>query len=166
MTVSPASNPPSAVLDASLIIGFCAREADKYAVAKSKLDDYTARGFRLYAPGIVVGEVLFVLCGKLKDGSLTAAEHLQATNSFAVLMSAIDHPPRGDGSLVDRAEQIRATYGCSRANDAIYLALTEQLAANGQAELVTFDAGMRNQAQANAPIVNVQVIPTASAAHP
>lgn len=158
MELVPASKPPAVVVDANLVIGLCAKEANKYSKAKAKLEYYATNGWRLFAPGVVVGEVLYVLCKKQFDGIITAAEYAQAVQDFVALMSKIDPPPLGDASLVARAEQIRANYGCARASDAIYLALAEQLKVDGAAEVVTFDEGMKLQAAANAPTVDVELL--------
>jgi predicted nucleic acid-binding protein len=99
-----------------------------------------------------------VFCKKLTEGKLTPTEHAQALLSLETLMKAVLPTPNGDASLIARAEQIRATYGCSRSADGIYLALTEELAKTRTAEIVTFDAGMDNQAKKNSPTVSVKLL--------
>jgi predicted nucleic acid-binding protein len=152
--------PPAAVVDACFVIGLCAKEDNKYTAAKAKLDDYANKGWQLFAPGILIGEVLFVLCRKLNDESaLDSAEYALALSSFIALMNEIKPPPKGDSSLIQRADQIRNSYGCSRANDAIYLALAEQLTTDRKVELVTFDGGMKNHALKNTPSVDIALLP-------
>jgi predicted nucleic acid-binding protein len=159
MATVPTSSPPSVTLDASFIIGYCAKEPRRYAKARAELARYARGGGAFFAPGVAVSESLFVFCRKLQEGSLTAAEHTQALLSFGALMQAVQPPPGGEFSLIPRAEQIRATYGCSRSADSIYLALVEKLTSFGNAEIVTFDSRMSNQAKKNAPSVRVNFLP-------
>ena len=159
MVSTPASKQPAAIIDASFMIGLCANEPNKYAVAKAKLDLYHADGWELFTPGIAIGEVLYVLCKKLKDNTLDLTQHANAVRRFVSMMASIKPPPTGDASLIDRAEQIRSSYGCARANDAFYIALAEQLAIDRPSTLITFDADMAKQAKANAVTVVVEVLP-------
>jgi predicted nucleic acid-binding protein len=145
-------------IDASFLIALCAREPDKYPKAYSQLGQYVHAGCQFFAPGVLVAEVLFVLCRKLMDGSLTPTEHAQAVQSLVVYLRAIAPPPRGDAALAARAEQLRGTYGCSHSADGLYLALAEELATLGTAELVTFDVGLQKQAAKHAPTVAVRLL--------
>ena len=65
-------------------------------------------------------------------------------------MALIAVPNNGDASLLPRAEEIRSGYGCSRSADGLYIALAEELAKSGTAELLTFDKGTVNQVANNA----------------
>jgi predicted nucleic acid-binding protein len=159
MATVPTSSPPSVTLDASFIVGYCAKEPGRYIKAQAELSRYASNGWELFAPGVAVAETLFVLCKKLQDGDLTVAEHADAVLAFYTLMQTVQPPPCTEFALIARAEQIRATYGCSRSADAIYLALTETLTALGTAEIVTFDSGMENQAKKNAPTATVNCLP-------
>jgi len=51
------------VIDANVLIAICAREKDKFDKAQDALNDYARSGWLFYAPGVVIGEVLYVLCG-------------------------------------------------------------------------------------------------------
>jgi hypothetical protein len=73
---------PAAIVDASLLIGFCTKEPNKYGIAKAKLDEYDNDGRQLFAPSVLIGEVLHVLCRKLKDNSLDAAGHASALRAY------------------------------------------------------------------------------------
>jgi hypothetical protein len=73
-------------------------------------------------------------------------------------MAAVMGPPNGDRALIARAEQLRGSYGCTRSADGIYLALAEELAKAGPAEIVTFDAGLEQQAKQTAPTVQVTLL--------
>ena len=152
------SDPPCVALDSNVLIAICAKESDKYAVAREELARYATEGYILYAPGVIIAEALFVLCKKLKDEILSAADHAAAVADLITFLEAIEPPPNGDRSLVARAEQIRAGYGCSRSADGIFIALAEALAAKGYAELITFDEGFQNQAKKHAPSVNVRLL--------
>jgi predicted nucleic acid-binding protein len=66
MASTPANSPGSVVVDANVLIAFCAKEKDKFTKAHDALADYAQKGWLFYAPGVVVGEVLYVLCGKLQ----------------------------------------------------------------------------------------------------
>src|SRR5438128_450958 len=106
-SVPPASSSGAVVVDANVLIAICAKEQDKRAQAEAALNDYAAGGWLFYAPGIVTGEVLYILCGKLQSGALTPADHEKAIQSFQAQMRAILPPPHGEGSLITRAEEIR-----------------------------------------------------------
>lgn len=55
-------------------------------------------------------------------------------------MKSLNPPAGGDGALVLPAARLSAGYTCSKSNDSVYLALAEQLAADGEVvEVVTFD---------------------------
>jgi len=147
------------VPDANVLIGLCARENDKYTTAKTAFDDYTKRGYRFFAPNVLVSEVTFVLCQKLADGSLSGLAYEEAVEAFEDYLSFITLTPNGDASLLQRAVEIRAGYGCSRSSDAFYIALAEELAKTHDTELLTFDKGFVNQAAKNAPTVKINLLP-------
>lgn len=146
------------IIDASVLISLCSREALTYPVALAQMRLYESVGAVAYAPGAVLAEALFGLCRKLANGLLTSEQHTRAVRHLMVRMRGIMPPPSGDASLTWRAEQIRGSYGCSRSADGLYIALAEQLAQAGPAELVTFDAGMQSQAAAAAPSVVVRLL--------
>lgn len=152
-------NSPAVVLDASLVIGLCAKESNKYAAAKAQLETYAQDGWELFAPGVLIGEVLYVLCKKRIEGLLDVSGYASAIASFTALARAIKPPPNGDLSLIDRAEAIRGAYGCSKTADAVYLALAEELKASRQAEFVTFDYKIKNQAKANSLDGLLKILP-------
>lgn len=158
MDLPQIAKPPAAVLDASIVIGYCAREANKFTTAKDVLERYAIDGWRFYAPAVLIAEVLFVLCTKRQNAVLSEVEHADAVSDFVALMGGIESPPLGEAALIPRAEAIRNGYGCSRASDSIYLALAEQLAKDRQVEVITFDEGWENQARSNAPTVDVKVL--------
>ena len=73
-------------------------------------------------------------------------------------MQGILPSPRGDASLITRAEEVRSGYGCSRSADGIYIALAEDLSKTGPTKLLTFDQDLENQVKQNAPTVSVHLI--------
>jgi len=154
-------SPVSVVIDANVAIALCAKEEDKLANAEAKMKEYAGNGCSFYAPGVIIAECLFVLCRKLNDGVLTPVEHTSAVLSLVTLMAMISPPPSGDKSLIKRAEEIRGTFGCSRSADGIYLALAAELHAAGTTELLTFDAGLPNQAASSSVPVPIVVLQTA-----
>jgi predicted nucleic acid-binding protein len=158
--VSTTPSPPLVVVDASMAIALCAKEADKLVNAEARIKEYAIKGAKFFAPGVIVAECLYVFCRKLQDGVLTTAQHASAIQAFIALMTAIQPPPTGDKCLIRRAEEIRGTLGCSRSADGIYLALAEELAKSSVAEIVTFDNGMRTQATLGALSPHVEVVPT------
>jgi predicted nucleic acid-binding protein len=158
MTLPTTASAPKVTLDACFVIGYCAKEQNKYAKAKDQLEQYAKDGWEFFAPGVLIAESLYVFCRKKLEGSLTQDEYDKAVQSLDALMKAVKPPPSGDASLIVRAEQIRVNYGCGRSADSIYLALAEILTTLGTAELVTFDGGMDNQAKANVPSVKVNLL--------
>ena len=153
----PSSN--AVVIDASVMIAICAKEQDKQVTAKDALDDYVARGWLFYAPGVIVAEVMYVLCLKLQDGSLTFALYEKAVENFHDQAITFLPPPSGEASLIKRAKEIRQGYGCSRSSDSLYIALAEELTGLSNVELLTFDKGFPNQVAKHAPAVKVNLLP-------
>jgi predicted nucleic acid-binding protein len=151
-------------LDASVVIAICINELNRAAKAIAELAKYSAAGCELYAPGTIVQESLFVFCKlatdpKIPPGSrLSSAERLQAIRAFITLMANVKQTPNGDFSLIQGTVDIHGSYSCLRTSDSIYLALAEELARYGDAEIVTFDQDMENQARANAPTVVVKTL--------
>ena len=152
----------SAVLDASFLVAFAANEIDKGATAEAELDRCTAAGMRFYAPGVAFAESLYVLCQKRLSGELTPPEYEIALERFVEITTGISPPPSDDATLVPRSIEIGEGYGCSRTNDLFYIALAEELTAAGPTEIITFDAGMKKQANAKAPTVAVRLLTVAT----
>src|SRR5579884_34853 len=154
----PNNSLQAVVLDASAVVSLITKEAATSAKLSAELARYSANGFEFFAPGVLVGEVLYVLCGKLNDGSLSPADHARAILDFSTLMRKVLPPPSGDAALILRAEGIRGSYTCRRSADGIYIVLTEELAQTRTTVLLTLDAEMPKQAKNHAPSVAVQVI--------
>lgn len=146
------------VIDANVAIAISSKEAGREPQANAELLRYSTAGYLFYAPGAIVAETLYILCGKLQQGALTVPEHAHAILTFETLMMNILPPPDGEVSLVRRAEAIRTSYGCSRSADGIYVALAEVLAQSMPTVILTFDQNMQNQITRNAPTVTVQVL--------
>ena len=136
----------------------CAKEIDKIQTAESAFKNYTKQDSEFFAPSVLVAEVIFVLCQKLADGSLTQIEYDEAIDIFGDYLKGIELSPNGEASLLKRAVEIRVGYGCSRSSDSLYLALAEELAATYDTEIVTFDKGFINQAAKNAPTVKINLL--------
>jgi predicted nucleic acid-binding protein len=158
MTPPSSSLPGAVVIDANVVIALCAKEMDKEPLALAEMARYSSRGYQFYAPGVLIAEVLYVLCGKEQSGTLASADYARAITELENLASGILPPPQGEAVLVHRAAAIRMSYGCSRASDSIYLALAEELTQTRPTVLLTFDQGIPNQATKNTPTVTVQVL--------
>ncbi len=152
----PSSPAPAVVLDASVVVALTAKEADTGAKATAELARYSAAGHEFFAPGVIIGEVLYVLCGKLKDGSLSTVDYGQAVQDFADLMGRVSCPHDNTVALILRAEAIRGSYTCRRSTDSIYVAVAENLAQTRTTVLLTLDAEMLKQVKNCAPNVIVQ----------
>lgn len=157
--MSPTTKPSAVVPDANVLIGICAKEKDKYQTAETAVEDYLNKGCEFFAPNVIISEVIFVLCQKLANGLLTQIEYEKAIESFKSYLSFISPAPNGEAALVDRAVEILRGYGCSRSSDELYIALAEEMSKNYDAELLTFDKGIVNQAAKNAPTVKVNLLP-------
>jgi predicted nucleic acid-binding protein len=153
------NNARAAVIDANVLVAILAREPT-IQTAKQALANYGAKGWELYAPGAILTEVLFILCKKLQDGLMTAAEHQTAIVSFSQYMKNIHPSPQGDIGFIVRAEEIRQGYSCLSSADTFYIALTEALGVSGAAELLTFDKRLVNIAANNASSVKVNLLPS------
>ena len=153
------NNAGAVVIDANVLVTICAKEPHAQT-AEDALDDYAARNGAFYAPGALLTEGLFILCRKLHDGALTEAEHVEAVATFNDYMQGIHPSPSGDIRFILRNEEIRKGYSCLHSADAFYIALAEELAARGSAELLTFDKRLVNVAANNAPSVKVNLLPS------
>ncbi|MBI1760150.1 MAG: hypothetical protein HYR56_01820 [Acidobacteria bacterium] len=101
--MSQSNKPTSAVvLDDNVMIALCAQEQDKFLCAETAFNNYYVQGWLFYAPGVLQAETLYVLCGKLQSGALTAASHALALNLLQKYLPDISPPPSGDFSLAAR----------------------------------------------------------------
>ncbi len=157
--MSQTSSVGAVVVDANIFVSLCTKEQATYSQSLAAFNHYSQQGWHFYAPHVVVSEVMFVLCKKLQDGMITSSEHTQAIQYFKRYLSSVYRPTGGDGSHIDRANQIISGYGCSRAADCLYIALAEEMSKAGPADFLTFDKGAVNQIQRNAPKVNVNLLP-------
>ena len=144
--------------DANVLIALCAKEKDKLQTAETAFENYTNQGYEFFAPGVLVAEVIFILCQKLAGGVLSQSEYDEAIDVFADYLKGIALTPNGEASLLKRAVEIRDGYGCSRSSDGLYIALAEEFAKTYDTEIVTFDKGFINQAAKNAPTVKVNLL--------
>ena len=158
-TSQPTNTQPVAavVVDANIAIAICANEAGAVN-ASIAIDHYAKLKAEFFAPGAIIVETLYVLCGKLRDGILTGAEHSRAIQDFALFMRLVRSTPNGDGALVLRAEAVRGSYSCRRTSDGIYIALAEELASYRPTTLLTFDENMVKQTARTSPSVSVHLI--------
>ncbi|MGH9842316.1 MAG: type II toxin-antitoxin system VapC family toxin [Blastocatellia bacterium] len=141
------------------MISICSKETS-VATAEQAFADYAAKSWVFHAPGVIIAEVLFVLCRKLSDGTLAAAAYDEAIEIFKDHMATILPPPSGDAALIQRAREIQTGYSCLHSADCIYLALAEELAMRGTAEFLTFDKRVVNVAKNNAPSVKINLLPS------
>ena len=146
------------VLDANTAVSIAAKEAATEAIALAAIAQYTTDGCLFYAPGVIVSEVLYALCQQEQNGVLTQAEYEQSVLDFQTLMASVLPPLNGEASLIVRAAEIRASYGCSRSADAIYIALAEELSQTYTTRLLTFDRDLPKQVRRNAPTVSVHLL--------
>jgi predicted nucleic acid-binding protein len=152
--------PPSGavVIDANIMIAIASNETNRDVVATAELSNYLSQGYRLFAPGAIIMETLYILCGKLNSGLLSPAEYAKAITAFQTAMRPVYPPRSGDKALIARAEQISGGYGCSRSADGIYIAVAEDLTQSMPTVLLTFDKDMPKQAAKNAPTVTVKLL--------
>ncbi len=150
-------NNGAVVVDANILIAICAKETGTHLTAENAFKTYAANGREFFAPSVIVAEGLFALCQKFTAGVLTQAGYEQAIEFFTDYMTFIA-TPGDEASLMKRAVEIRAGYGCSRSSDGLYIALAEVLALTHTTEIMTFDKGFTNQAAKNAPAVNINLL--------
>ncbi|HEV2471794.1 MAG TPA: hypothetical protein VGS41_03965, partial [Chthonomonadales bacterium] len=129
MALIPPGSAGALVLDANVVIAISSKETGRDALATAEITNYVNSGYRLYAPGVIVAETLFVLCGKKTSGSQSLADYATAVATFERVMASVLPPPNGEFSLIQRAEQIGSGYGCSRSAEGIYIALAEEFTA-------------------------------------
>ena len=152
------SNLGAVVLDANVVIALASNEPSRDALVIAELTRYARLGYRLFAPGVLVAETLYILCGKLNSGSLSQTDYTTAVATFHRTVVAVLPPPNGDAALIVRAEQISSGYGCSRSADSLYIALAEELAQTQPTVLLTFDKELPKQAAKQAPSVTVHLL--------
>ncbi len=150
------------VCDANVLLAICSKEEATCRQAENALENYAKAGTEFFAPNLIVGEVLYVLCRKLAEGVLTEPEHKLSVESFEQLMEAISTPEKGDHSLIKRSVEIRESYGCSRTADSVYIAFAEQLSSLRTVEILTFDEGILKHASKTVPAIPVNLLPFAS----
>lgn len=156
--VSSVTNPGAVSIDANVMIAISSKEAGRDVAATAELSRYASLGYEWFAPGTIVSETLYILCGKRNSGLLSPADYATAVQTFARTMNSVLPPPTGDAALILRAEQVGSGYGCSRSADGIYIALAEQLAQTRPTVLLTFDKGLPKQAAMHAPMVTVHLL--------
>lgn len=156
MPVMP--DPGALVLDANIVIALACVEPGRDVLVMAEIAHYATLGYRLFAPGVLIAETLYILCGKLRSGSLTPADYITAVATFRRTMMTVLSPPNGDTALIQRAEQIGNGYGCSRSADSIYIALAEELTLTRPTILLTFDREMPKQVARKAPSVTVKLL--------
>jgi predicted nucleic acid-binding protein len=146
------------VLDASSAVAIAAKEGSREVKARAAIANYSTSGYLLFAPNVIVSETLYALCNREQHSLLNPQDYVQSVNDFQALMAGVLPPPNGEASLILRAAQIRASYGCSRSADALYIALAEELSQTYTTRLLTFDQDLPKQAAQNAPTVNVHLL--------
>ncbi|MGH9897958.1 MAG: type II toxin-antitoxin system VapC family toxin [Pyrinomonadaceae bacterium] len=157
--MSQPSNPGAVVVDSNVLISICSKETS-LSTAEHAFVDYAAKSWVFYAPGVIVAEVLFVLCRKLSDGTLTYAAYDEAIEMLKDHMAVILPPPSGEATLIQLAKEIQAGYSCLHSADCLYIALAEELTKSGAAEFLTFDKRAVNVAAKNAPLVRINLLPS------
>lgn len=157
--LSPTTSPAGAVvIDANVAIAISSNEIGRDAMAKAELQNYAAKRYLFYAPGVLISESLYILCLKRQTGALTSIEYSQAILDLQRLIKDVLPPPDGDAALVARAAAIGSGYGCSRSADSLYIALAETFASQTTTILLTFDTDLPKQAANTAPTVTVQLV--------
>ena len=155
--MSQPNSPGAVVVDSNVLISLCSKETS-HSTAAQALADYASKSWGFYAPGVIVAEVLFVLCRKLSDGNLSAAAYDEAIEMLKDHLSVMLPPPRGDAALLQRAREMQTGYSCLHSADCLYVALAEELTASGGAEFLTFDKRVVKLAAKNAPTVKVNLL--------
>jgi predicted nucleic acid-binding protein len=158
--MSQPSSSGAVVIDANILISLCTKEPLTFNQSNTAFNDYGQWGWAYHAPNVIVAEAMFIFCRKLQDGQLTEIEHAESIEFLQDYLALITMPNGGDASLLPRAEEVRSGYGCTRSADGLYIALAEELAKQGPAEILTLDAGYVNQVAKNAPSVKVNLLPS------
>jgi predicted nucleic acid-binding protein len=151
------TNSKIVVVDANVLISVVAKEYATHKLVESTLKSFSQSGWLFVAPHVMVAEVLYALCQKLRETILTLAEYEEALDSFQRYLTIVSFMT-DDAFLAARAVETRESYGCSRSSDGLYIALADVLARNNQVELLTLDAGMVNQAARNSSSVTVNLL--------
>ena len=156
--MNPKSNSTGAVvIDANIALAIAANEPSQPMVS-AEIESFAKQGFEFFSPGVLITEALYVLCGKLTDGSLSSSDHEIALKKLDIFLQNVSPAPKGDMKLLLRAEAIRGHYTCRRSADGIYIALAEELTLARPTILLTLDADMSRQAVKNAPSVDVRLL--------
>jgi predicted nucleic acid-binding protein len=158
MAVTSTSSPQGAVVvDANIAVSIAANEPTE-ANTRAEIARYSALGYDFFAPGVIVAESIYVLCGKLTDGSLSASDHAMSIKSLRVFLTRVLPPPGGDVALLSRAESIRGSRSCRHSADGLYIALTEALSQTRPTVLLTYDESMSKQAAKAAPAALIHLL--------
>src|SRR5215211_5995114 len=98
--MSQPSSINAVVVDANVLIAICAKEQGKADTAELAMADYAAQGWDFYAPNVIVGEVLYVLCQKFHNAELTQIEYEKSVTVFKNQLKGLFLSPGGESSLV------------------------------------------------------------------
>ena len=71
MVTAPPSNPGALVLDANIVIAISSKETHRDTAATAEIARYVNLGYELFAPGVLIAETLYILCGKHASGALS-----------------------------------------------------------------------------------------------
>jgi hypothetical protein len=116
------------VVDANTAIALAEKEAATVAQAKAALTYYTSNGYLMFAPGVIVSETLFALCGQQQRQVLSPSQYTQAVVDFHAFMQGVLPPPN------------------------------EELSLTHTTRLLTFDLDLPKQVRRNAPSVSVHLL--------
>jgi predicted nucleic acid-binding protein len=102
--MSHVSSPTGAVVvDANIPIAIVTSEPGE-PKETAAINQYAGQNYEFYAPGALLAETLYVLCGKLQDSNLTPTEHNQAIQDLDAFMKIVQSPPNGESVLMLRSE--------------------------------------------------------------
>ena len=102
--MSQGSSPTAVVVDSNVLISIYSKETS-HSIAGQALADHAAKGSAFYAPGVVVAEVLFVLCRKLSDGTLIASAYDEAIDILKDYLAVMLQPAAWRHSLGPTSER-------------------------------------------------------------
>lgn len=85
MVSIPPSNPCALVIDANITIALAAKETGRETKALAEMARYALLGYLWYAPGVIIAETLYILCGKKLRGELSVSDYATAVSGFQSL---------------------------------------------------------------------------------
>jgi hypothetical protein len=134
-----ATSPSAVIVDSIVLISICSKETS-HSTAAQALADRAAKGSVFLCAWRNCSRVLFVVCRKLSDGTLSTIAHDEAIRDIeGPSVRYASRHRMGSAAHGPTSKRDSDRYSCLHSADCLYVALAEELTASSRAEFLTFD---------------------------